>query len=60
MPAPRDTDEWTEAVQGLLADSDAARERLGRGARAVVGRQYSYDAWRSRWTAALELPGAPS
>ncbi|GAA4020336.1 glycosyltransferase [Streptomyces sp. NBC_01352] len=60
MPAARDGAEWTEAVQELLDGSDAVRERLGRAARAVVSRRYSYDAWLSRWTAALELPGPPS
>ncbi|MEU0585338.1 glycosyltransferase [Streptomyces sp. NPDC006132] len=60
MPAARDDGEWTEAILGLLDGSDAVRERLGRGARAVVRRRYSYDAWLSRWTAALELPAAAS
>jgi glycosyltransferase involved in cell wall biosynthesis len=55
MPAARDAGEWVEAVVGLLDGSDATRERLGRGARAVVGRRYSYDAWLPRWMAALEL-----
>ncbi|MET7474054.1 glycosyltransferase family 4 protein [Streptomyces sp. NPDC005648] len=59
MPAASDVDEWTEALQELLDGSDAHRERLGRGARAVVGHRYSYDAWLPRWTAALELPAVP-
>jgi len=59
MPAASDDGEWTEAIQALLDGSDAARERLGRGARALVRRRYSYDAWLPRWKAALELPGPP-
>ncbi|MCD7443352.1 glycosyltransferase family 4 protein [Streptomyces lincolnensis] len=55
MPAARGDGEWAEAVQGLLDVSDTTRERLGRDARAVVERRYSYDAWLPRWTAALEL-----
>ncbi|MFF8393328.1 glycosyltransferase [Streptomyces sp. NPDC016172] len=57
MPAARDESEWTDAIQGLLEASDAARERLGREARAAVRRRYSYEAWLPRWTAALELGG---
>ncbi|MDX3451818.1 glycosyltransferase [Streptomyces sp. ME02-8801-2C] len=57
MPAARGDGEWTEVIQSLLDSSDAARERLGRTARAVVGRRYSFDAWRPRWMAALELVG---
>nr|WP_260859494.1 glycosyltransferase [Streptomyces cupreus] len=55
MPAAGDDAEWAEAIRGLLDGSDATRERLGRRARAVVGRRYSFDVWLPRWTAALEL-----
>ncbi|MES5818000.1 glycosyltransferase family 4 protein [Streptomyces sp. RG80] len=58
MPAPIDEDDWVDVIQGLLNASDAVREQLGRHARDVVGRSYSYDAWLPRWRAALELGGA--
>ncbi|MEU1852537.1 glycosyltransferase [Streptomyces sp. NPDC019990] len=60
MPAARDEREWAEAIDALLGASQAARARLGREARAVVRRHYSYDAWLPTWTAALELGGTPS
>ncbi|MEV0170614.1 glycosyltransferase [Streptomyces sp. NPDC050803] len=56
MPAARTTADWVEAITGLLDGSAASRERLGRRAREAVCRRYSYDAWLSRWEAAVE-PG---
>ncbi|MDQ1050181.1 glycosyltransferase [Streptomyces sp. V4I2] len=55
MPAVRTQDEWTSAILGLIEDAAATRERLGRAAREITARRYSYDAWLSRWTGALEL-----
>ncbi|MFF5493584.1 glycosyltransferase [Streptomyces aquilus] len=60
LPATIGAGDWTDGIQGLLDLPDAARERLGRHARDVVARQYSYDAWLPRWTAALELSGSRS
>jgi glycosyltransferase involved in cell wall biosynthesis len=55
MPAPRTQDDWTAALLALIDSHADARGRLGRAAREVTGRQYSYDAWLPRWAAALEL-----
>ncbi len=55
LPAPTNESEWTEAMLDLLALGAAARERLGRGARAFVEREYSYDAWLPRWLQATGL-----
>ena len=60
MPGPRDEDDWTAAILGLLGTSAATRERLGRSAREITARQYSYEAWLPRWTAALELGPVPA
>jgi glycosyltransferase involved in cell wall biosynthesis len=55
MPAARTQDDWTDAILGLVGASTAARERLGRTAREITARSYSYDAWLPRWAAAMEL-----
>jgi len=55
MPAPRGPDEWTAAILGLIDASATVRAGLGRTAREITGRRYSYDAWLPRWAAALEL-----
>ncbi|MEV0219655.1 glycosyltransferase [Streptomyces sp. NPDC050704] len=59
MPAARTEDDWTTAVLGLIGAPDASRERLGRAAREITGRRYSYEAWLPRWAAALELGPVP-
>jgi glycosyltransferase involved in cell wall biosynthesis len=52
MPAPVAADEWIDALLQLLgAASD--REALGRQARRVVDRDWSYDAWLPAWEAAV-------
>jgi glycosyltransferase involved in cell wall biosynthesis len=56
LPAPRTQDDWTGALLALLDASAAIREQLGRSAREIAGRDYSYDTWLPRWAAALELP----
>lgn len=53
MPAARTPDDWTSAILGLL--ESPSRDRLGHRARRLTARRYSYDAWLSRWAAALEL-----
>lgn len=55
MPAAGTQDEWTGAILDLIDSSVAGRASLGRAAREITGRRYSYDAWLPRWTAALEL-----
>ncbi|MET7484935.1 glycosyltransferase [Streptomyces sp. NPDC005538] len=55
MPAARTQDDWTSAILDLTDSSAAGRQRLGRAARGITGRRYSYDAWLPRWVSALEL-----
>ena len=59
LPAPRDRDEWTAAILGLIDSSATVRADLGRAAREISGRRYSYDAWLPVWAAALELGPVP-
>jgi glycosyltransferase involved in cell wall biosynthesis len=59
MPAARNQDDWTTAILDLIDASAAGRERLGRSAREITGRMYSYDAWLPHWAAALELGPVP-
>ncbi|MFE7856662.1 glycosyltransferase [Streptomyces sp. NPDC057403] len=56
MPGPRTPDEWLCAILALLDSPSDVRGRMGHAARKTAGRRYSYDAWLSRWAAALELP----
>lgn len=58
MPAPRTQDDWTAALLGLMGMSADGRERLGRTAREICSRHYSYDAWLPRWASAMELGSA--
>lgn len=55
LPAPAGVDDWVDAIMSLLTMSTEARERLGRHAREVVRRDYSYDAWAERWRQAVGL-----
>jgi glycosyltransferase involved in cell wall biosynthesis len=59
MAAPRTEDDWTTAILDVLGSSAHARAQLGRAARQITARSYSYDAWLPRWRAALELGTAP-
>ena len=52
-PAAEVDGDWTEAIVDLLARPADARESLGRTALTVVERDYSYDAWQSRWEEAV-------
>ena len=54
MPAPED-DEWVDSILELLQRSAEARAALGRHARAVVQREFSYDAWLPRWKQAVGI-----
>ena len=56
MPAPREPGEWAEAIVVELARTAGERAELGRRARDVVEREYSFDAWLGRWRAAVGLP----
>jgi len=55
MPAPRDGGEWADAILHLLELPADRREALGRQARELARRFYSYDAWLPRWKQAVEL-----
>jgi glycosyltransferase involved in cell wall biosynthesis len=54
MPAPQDG-EWVDAILDLLHRSAEARAGLGRHARAVAQREFSYDAWLPRWKQAVGI-----
>jgi glycosyltransferase involved in cell wall biosynthesis len=55
MPAPERPGDWADAMLDLLARPAQAREQLGRRAREVVERDYSYDAWLPRWREAIGI-----
>jgi glycosyltransferase involved in cell wall biosynthesis len=59
MPAPDDGDEWVDAILELLEKPAAAREVAGRNAHELTRRNYSFDAWLSRWVEAVGLPALP-
>jgi glycosyltransferase involved in cell wall biosynthesis len=48
-------DEWVAAMEQLLAESPAIREKRGRSARKAVVDGYSFQAWSSTWKLALGL-----
>jgi glycosyltransferase involved in cell wall biosynthesis len=52
MPAPHTADEWVDALLHLLGAA-ADRQALGRKARQLVKRDWSYDAWLPAWEAAV-------
>jgi glycosyltransferase involved in cell wall biosynthesis len=55
MPTPVDQGEWVDALLDLLGRPAEARASLGRRARDATKRDYSYDAWLSRWEEAVGL-----
>jgi len=55
MPAPENETEWAEAILELLGRPSSVRASLGRHAQEVTRRDYSYDAWLSRWREAVGL-----
>jgi glycosyltransferase involved in cell wall biosynthesis len=55
MPAATDEGEWVDAILDLLASSTETRATLGRRARDVASRHYSYDAWLPRWKEAIGI-----
>jgi glycosyltransferase involved in cell wall biosynthesis len=54
MPAPTDG-EWVDAILDLLHRSVEERADMGRHAKAVVQREFSYDAWLARWKQAMAI-----
>ncbi|WP_441249441.1 glycosyltransferase [Kitasatospora sp. McL0602] len=58
LPGPRGTDEWADALLGLLDGPATVRAALGARARDITDRHYSYRAWLPAWRAALELEAA--
>jgi glycosyltransferase involved in cell wall biosynthesis len=54
MPAPESADEWVDALLHLLR-APGDREALGRRARRVVDRDWSYDTWLPTWEAAVGI-----
>jgi glycosyltransferase involved in cell wall biosynthesis len=55
MPAAVDNDEWVEAVLDLLTAPADKRAVVGRRAREVTERRYSYDAWLPQWRRAVGM-----
>ena len=54
-PAPDAPEEWADAILDLLGRPEEARAELGRRAREVAERDYSFDAWLPRWRDAMGL-----
>jgi glycosyltransferase involved in cell wall biosynthesis len=59
MPAPVSVEEWVDAIVDLLTRSTQARAALGRRARELTRRHYSYDAWMPTWERAVGLSPQP-
>jgi glycosyltransferase involved in cell wall biosynthesis len=57
MPSARTEDDWLDAVLDLLERSSEDRNALGRHAREVTSRHYSFDAWLPRWRSAVGIEG---
>jgi glycosyltransferase involved in cell wall biosynthesis len=57
MPAPGNA-EWVDAILDVLRRSPDSRATLGQHARAVVQREFSYDAWLPRFKDAVGLADA--
>lgn len=55
MPAPERPDEWVDAILDLLTRPAQGRAELGRHARAMAERHYSFNAWLPSWRAAMGL-----
>jgi glycosyltransferase involved in cell wall biosynthesis len=49
MPAAETATDWLDGVVELLTASQERRAELGRRARAVTEREYSYDVWLEPW-----------
>jgi glycosyltransferase involved in cell wall biosynthesis len=59
MPAAVGIGDWIDALVDLLSRSANERGELGRRARMLVERDYSYDAWLPAWQEAAGLAPAP-
>ncbi len=55
MPAVEPAGDWAEAILELLERPASERAAIGRGARAVTQRDFSFEAWLPRWRAALRI-----
>jgi hypothetical protein len=55
MPAAVDSDEWVDALLGLLTAPADERADMGCRAREVTEERYSYDAWLPQWRRAVAL-----
>lgn len=55
IPAATTAVEWVDAVTRLLELPEGDRRALGDRGRRLVEEQYSFDAWRERWRAAMHL-----
>ncbi len=55
MPAAENVGEWVEAILDVLGRSAGQRAELGRAAREVAQRNYSYDAWLPEWKDAVGI-----
>lgn len=55
MPMPQDSGEWTDAILEMLARPVESRAELGRRAREVVERRYSFESWLPLWREAMGL-----
>jgi glycosyltransferase involved in cell wall biosynthesis len=55
MPAPEGPEEWVDALVDLLSRPAEARGAMGRRAREVTERSYSFNAWLPRWRDAMGL-----
>lgn len=56
MPAAQGGADWVAGVLDVLGRSAEHRAAVGRRARALTERHYSYDAWLSRWKQAVATP----
>ncbi len=62
--APSHRHEWTDALTEVLTASADRRQALAERGRATIETHYAFDAWRTRWRAAvgldLEVVAAPA
>jgi glycosyltransferase involved in cell wall biosynthesis len=54
---PSSVDDWGQALTAVIEEGGTARARRGKAARETVVESFSFDAWASRWTAAVGISG---
>lgn len=54
--APTTRGEWREALEAIIEMSAFERLALGNNGREGVEEHYSFDAWRTEWLSAMDLP----